>query len=121
MAEDGEFLEHMQVVDNFYATPSSDTNRLLEQGRIAILKIDVQGALEVMEKRPDALTVFILPPCIEDLRMRLQGRATDSAEVIERRLTQAEQELAVADRYQHRIVNENVDDVVAKLLELTDS
>jgi len=120
MVEANEFLEHKQVVDNFYATPVRHTNAILAQGKIAILKIDVQGALEVMPKRPEALTVFLLPPNKDSLRERLEGRATDKPEAIARRLAEAENELALADRYEYQIVNENVDTVVARLRELTE-
>ena len=121
MAEAGEFLEHKKVVVNYYATPVCDTDKLLADGRIAVLKIDVQGALEVMDKRPEAMSVFLLPPYPEALRERLEARATDSPDVVARRLEEAAKEMAFADRYQHRIVNRNVEEVVARLQELTKS
>lgn len=119
MADACEFLECKEVVGNFYATPIRHLERILLQGRIAILKIDVQGALEVMQKRPSSLTVFLLPPTKEALRERLEGRGTDSAEVIAKRIAAAESELAQATHYQHQIVNHNVFDVVTELVELT--
>jgi len=119
MAEAGEFLEYKEVVGNFYATPVRHADRLLLQGRIAVLKIDVQGALEVMKKRPSSLTVFLLPPTKEALRERLEGRGTDTAEVIAKRIAVAEQELAQAPHYQHQIVNRDVSEVVTQLEELT--
>ena len=118
MAEAGAFLEHKKVVDNYYATPIEHTERLLAEGRIAILKIDVQGALEVMKKRPDALTVILLPPDKDALRERLEKRATDKPEVIARRLAEADIELAHAPHYQHQIVNDSVEKVVTLLEEL---
>ncbi len=115
----GEFLEHKKVADHCYATPIEQTERILSEGRIAVLKIDVQGAAEVLEKRPDAMTVFLLPPSMEELRRRLEGRGTDSTAVVMRRLLIAEHELVQARMYEHHIVNDNVDKVVKRLQELT--
>lgn len=115
----GEFLEHKEVVGNFYATPVRHAERILMEDRIAVLKIDVQGALEVMKKRPNCITVFLLPPTKEALRERLLNRGTDSPEVITKRILAAVLELAEATKYQHQIVNRNVADVVAQLMELT--
>lgn len=119
MAEAGEFLEHKRVFENYYATPVSDPDRIVSEGRIAILKIDVQGARAVMPLRPEAITVFLLPPSEEVLRERIEGRKKDTPEVIARRLEEAKNEIAQAPHYQHQIVNENVDEVVRRLKELT--
>jgi len=119
MAEAGEFIEHKKVVDNYYATPSGHTDQILSKGGIAVLKIDVQGAEEVVKIRPDALSVFLLPPTKETLRQRLENRATDKHEAIVRRLEEADNEIAQAPNYQHQIVNVDVDEVVARLRELT--
>ena len=83
----------------------------------ALLKIDVQGAIEVMRLRPDAVTVFILPPSTEELERRIRGRGTDDDATIGKRLVNATRELALAGRYQHQIVNDDVDQVVRKLEE----
>lgn len=115
MAERGEFLEFKEVHGNWYATPLKDMEDLLESGKVAILKIDVQGALHAMSLRKDALTVFILPPSMEELESRIRGRGTEDEEVIEKRLRNAKEEIAVATKYQHRIVNVDVDMTVAML------
>lgn len=117
----GDFLEHKRVVDNYYATPIDQTERILGGGRIAVLKIDVQGAEEVRRRRPDAISIILVPPTLEHLRKRMLERKTDSPEVIERRMAEAANEIAQAPRYQHQIVNGDgdVDKVVAKLQELT--
>lgn len=117
-AEAGHFLEYKEVHGNFYATPLRDMEAMLDAGGIAILKIDVQGALSAMELRPDATTVFLLPPSNEELERRIRGRGTDADEVIARRLAAAHAEIAQADRYQHRVVNEDVASVVAELASL---
>ncbi|MBV6458416.1 MAG: Guanylate kinase [Fimbriimonadaceae bacterium] len=111
----GDFLEHKEVHGRRYGTPLADMNRRLEAGKITILKIDVQGALEAMAKLPDAVSIFILPPSREELRQRILARATDSPEAIEQRLVTAEAEMDLADRYAHRVVNRDVSRAVAEL------
>jgi len=115
MAERGEFLEFKEVHGNWYATPLKDMEDLLQAGKVAILKIDVQGALHAMSLRKDAITVFIMPPSMEELEARIRGRGTDDDAVIEKRLKNASDELAVANKYQHRIVNLDVGMTVAML------
>jgi guanylate kinase len=114
-AEHGEFLEFKEVHNNWYATPLTDMEGLLQSGKIAILKIDVQGALHAMQLRPDAVSVFILPPSMEELESRIRGRGTDDEAVIQKRLQNAAEELATASKYQHRIVNVDVEMTVAML------
>ncbi|RYG24626.1 guanylate kinase [bacterium] len=118
-ANAGEFLEAKEVHGHHYATPLKDMNALLEAGKVAVLKIDVQGALTAMALRPDATSVFLLPPDGHELARRLRDRGTDDEDTIARRLENAKAELALAERYQHRIVNDSVDAVVEKLVSLT--
>lgn len=108
MAEKGDFLEFKEVHGNWYATPLTDMEALLEEGKVAILKIDVQGALHAMNLRKDAITVFILPPSLTELERRIRGRGTEDEDVIERRLQNAHDEMALAPKYLHRIVNVDV-------------
>lgn len=115
MAENGDFLEHKVVHGNLYATPRADMEKLLAEGKIAVLKIDVQGALSAMALRPDALTIFLLPPSFEELEARIRRRAADDEDTIRERLANARGELALADRYQHRVVNKDLETAVAQL------
>lgn len=112
MVRDGAFLEHKQVHGNYYATPIQGMEKLLDEGKIAILKIDVQGALVAMPLRPDAITVMLVPPSWEELERRIRKRGTEDEEDIQRRLANAQAELALADRYQHQIVNDGVERTV---------
>ena len=114
-ADFGEFLEFKQVHGNWYATPLTDMENLLTAGRIAILKIDVQGALHAMTLRKDAISIFILPPSQEELEHRIRGRGTDDEAIIEQRLANAQTEISLASKYQHRIVNLDVEMTVAML------
>jgi len=119
LADMGAFLEFKEVHGEMYATPLSDMEAMLKAGKVAILKIDVQGALEAMSLRPDALAIFLLPPSEAELERRIKGRGTEEAHVIERRLARAKAELALADRYHHRVVNDDVQRAVHELVDLT--
>ena len=118
LAEGGHFLEHKMVHGNGYATPLTDLEQMLAAGKIAILKIDVQGALAVMQLRPDAESAFLLPPDAEELERRIRGRGTDSEDAIAKRLSNARDEMEAARHYQHRLVNQSVPEVVAELVRL---
>ena len=115
MVEDGAFLEYKEVHGNFYATPLRDLDRMVSEGFIAILKVDVQGALVAMDARPEAISIFLLPPSVEELDRRIRGRGTDDPEVIEKRLRNAHDELAQSEKYEIEIVNEDVGEVVGVL------
>lgn len=115
LAEMGAFLEYKHVYGNFYATPLTDMESMLAEGFVAVLKIDVQGALAAMKLRPDAMTVFLLPPSDEELERRITGRGTDAPDVIQRRLLNAQREIRLAKHYQHKIVNDSVESAVSQL------
>jgi guanylate kinase len=114
-ASKGEFLEFKEVHGNWYATPLTDMENLIEAGKVAILKIDVQGALHAMSLRKDAISIFILPPSMQELEARIRGRGLDDSEVIEKRLINAQDEVALAPKYHHQIVNLDVDLTVSLL------
>ncbi len=116
LAKNNRFFEHKNVFeDDWYASPRDEAERLVESGMVAILKIDVEGALEVMKERPDALTVFILPPSREELERRIRSRARDDVAAIEQRLSKAQRELSYARRYAYRIVNDDPERAVDRL------
>jgi len=104
----GEFLECFEVFGegHWYGTLENAVAAGLNAGKWVLLEIDVQGALSVVEKYPDAVTVFLRPPSLEVLEKRLRGRRTENEESIQRRLAQARRELALAVRYAYRVVNE---------------
>lgn len=118
LAEAGEFLEFKEVYGNHYATPIRHMEAILDAGDVAVLKIDVQGAAEVMPKRPDAIPIFLLPPSDEELERRIRGRGTETEEATLRRLRVAREEIAFSAAYPHRIVNADVEDTVRKLMEI---
>jgi len=116
LIEQGAFLEHAEVFDNFYGTAQESIEAQLTEGLDVILEIDWQGARQVRELMPDAISIFILPPSNEALRERLQGRGQDSEEVIERRMRDAVSESSHYDESDFLIIN---DDFTAALDELS--
>lgn len=108
MIEKGELLEHAFYAGNYYGTPEEPLNEALAQGQNIVLEIDVQGALQVMKRRPDAISIFIAPPSLEELRRRLNGRGDTAPEVADLRLHIAFHECAIAEQYQYIITNDSV-------------
>lgn len=120
-AANGDFLEFKNVHGNWYATPISSVNAILEKGGVAVLKIDVQGAEEVVRTHPEIVTIFLLPPSIEELERRIRSRATDSEEAIEQRLLNAKEEIERSEFYLHHIVNQSIEGVVDQLEQIVGS
>ena len=111
-----EFLEWAEVHGNLYGTPAGPVREALRAGRCVILEIDVQGALIVRERVPNALLVFITVPSFVELEARLRGRATDSEATITRRINNARWELEQAHRYDRQIMNQDLDQAVDELV-----
>ena len=109
LADSGHFLEYKEVHGNFYATPLKNMREMIRQGKKAILKIDVQGALQVMREHPEILSIFLLPPSTEELHRRLTGRGTEEPEKLAQRIKNAEFELEQAPNYKHQVVNGDVE------------
>lgn len=84
--ENGELLESAEFVGNRYGTPMKEVNRLRDEGKNVLLEIEVQGAMQVQEKCPDALSIFIIPPSMEELERRIRGRKSEPEEIIQQRL-----------------------------------
>jgi guanylate kinase len=112
----GEFLEHAQVFDNYYGTGRTQVEKLRQAGHDVILEIDWQGAEQVRRAVPDCRSVFILPPSRRALEERLRGRRTDSAEVIARRLRDAESDMSHYRDFDYVIVNDVFETAVLELL-----
>ena len=115
MIEAGEFLEHARVFDNFYGTSREQIERKLAAGKHVILEIDWQGAQQVREAWPEAVSIFILPPSRAELERRLRTRATDTDEVIERRLRDAVDEMSHWDEFEFVVVNDKFSHALKEL------
>lgn len=108
MIEENQFLEWAEVYGNFYGTPLRFVQEELARGNDIILEIDIQGALQVKKKLPEAVLLFIAPPSKEELQTRLIGRKSDSLEEIEKRLECMSGEMKLAGSYDYIIVNDNI-------------
>ena len=111
----GEMLEYAEVFDHYYATSRSQVEKHLADKRNVVLEIDWQGARQVRESMPECITVFILPPSVEELERRLRDRRTDAPEVIERRLRDALSDMSHWDEFDYVIINDELDKAVADL------
>jgi len=113
-AEDA-LLEYAEYVDNYYGTPRRYVEEQINNNKVVVLDIEVIGALQVKEKFPDAVLVFLLPPTIEELAKRLNGRNTEDSSVIAQRLQKAKEELVLAGQYNYIVINDKVHLAVDKI------
>ena len=109
MVENGEFLEHAQIYDNFYGTPKAAIIECLEKGQDVILEIEMQGARQIKEVYPEGVFIFVLPPSLEELKSRIVGRGTETQEEIEKRFSCAFEEINQIVNYDYFIVNEDIE------------
>ena len=116
--DNDEFYEYAEVHGNYYGTLKKTVEENLDKGLNVILEIDVQGALIAKEKKKDAILVFFRTKDMEILEKRLRDRKTDSEEVIQTRLQNAETELKYEDKYNYTIINENLDDSIQELINI---
>ena len=112
IANDG-LLEYAEYCDNYYGTPRAEVEAMRASGKHVILEIEVQGAFQVRERCPEAILVFTIPPSIGELRRRLEKRGTESAEVVEKRIARAQEELPLAKHYDYVVLNDALEDAVA--------
>ena len=119
--EAGYFLEYAQYVDNYYGTPAPYVIDKLEAGVDVILEIELQGALQIREKIPEAVLIFLLPPSADELERRLRGRGTETEEKIIARLARAVEEAEQMIHYDYLIVNDDLDECVEEVHSLIHS
>ena len=112
------FIEYACYVENYYGTPQNFVDENLEAGKNVLLEIEIQGAMKIREKRPDAVLLFVTPPDADTLRARLEGRQTETKEVVEARLARAAQESEGMDQYDYLVVNDDLDTCVEQTHEL---
>ena len=118
LIENSGMLEYASYCDNYYGTPKQKVDEMLDAGKDVILEIEVKGAMKIMEKCPEALFIFILPPSIKELRRRLVKRGTEAVEIVEKRISQAEGEIKNADKYDYAMVNGDLEEAISDLLSI---
>ena len=114
-------IEYAKYVDNYYGTPKSYVEKQLEAGKDVILEIEIQGALKVKEKLPDTLLLFVTPPSAEELKRRLEGRGTETPEVIASRLRRASEEAKAMPLYDYILVNDDLETCINQMHEIIQS
>ena len=112
---DGKFLEYAQVYGNFYGTPLNKIEERLNRGEDILLEIDVQGALNVKKKCPEGLFIFLLPPSLDELKRRIEGRGTETPASLERRLKNAVAEIKIGLEYDYVVVNDTIENAAEKI------
>lgn len=113
--ENDKFLEWAEFAGNFYGTKKKFINQCLEDEKDIILEIDTQGALQVKKQMPESVLIFICPPSLEDLEKRLRGRHTEDEATIQKRLNAVKEELARAENFDYKIVNDDLDNAISEL------
>jgi guanylate kinase len=114
--DENKFLEYAEFVNEYYGTPLDKVEEKLEQGKEVVLEIEVDGAMQVREKMPEAVFIFIVPPSREDLEQRLRNRGTENPDVIAERLKKAEREYKLAHMYDYIVVNDDVYNAADRIL-----
>ena len=115
MIEKGELIEYARYVSHYYGTPKEYVLSQMEQGKDVLLEIEIQGALKVKERFPEAILIFVMPPSAEELKRRLVGRGTESMEVINARLRRAVEEAEGMESYDYILINDEIDACVERL------
>ena len=113
--EKGQLIEYAKYVGNYYGTPKEYVEKQLDEGRNVILEIELQGALQVKEKKPETVLVFLTPPCADELENRLRGRGTEDDETIKARLKRAAEESDYMKKYDYILINDDLEKCVDDL------
>jgi len=116
----GTWAEWAKVHGNYYGTSAVFLDKTVGSGDDILLDIDVEGTKQIIERYPDSITIFIMPPSLDILRFRMDSRGADSREVIERRMTNAEKEISQKSIYKHVIVNDNLPRAVAEIISIVE-
>ena len=121
MIDKKDFLEWAQFAGNYYGTPLSTVNEKIEKGFIVLLEIEVEGAKQIKEKFPEALSIFLLPPSKAELEKRIRNRGTEKEEAIHRRLSRAIYEIASSNEFDFVLTNHDVDETVKGVFKIIES
>jgi len=119
--KEDKWAEWAEVHGNYYGTSAEFLSDALSSGKNVLLDIDVEGTRKILEQYPESITIFIMPPTPEILRMRIESRGTDSSEIIEKRLKNAETEMAQKNLYRHVIVNDRLDEAIGELISIVEA
>ena len=121
MLENDELLEYNEYIGNYYGTPKAPVIAAIEKGEDILIEVDVNGAKEICQKLPEAVTVFIMPPSYQELKRRLSGRGTETQDLIDKRMKEAISEIARATEFDYIVVNDNLQTAVDDIIEVISS
>ena len=121
MIAGNELLEHNTFIGNKYGTPKAPVLAAMERGRDTVIEVDVNGAAQIRERLSEAVSIFIMPPSFDELKRRLSGRGTDSAEAVDMRLDSALSEIRRAGEYDYIVVNDDIDEAVNKIVTIIEA
>jgi len=121
MIEAGELLEWAEYVGNYYGTPRSFVEQTIAAGKDIILEIDVQGAMQVKRRFPEAILLFVLPPSLEELRQRIVNRGTETESAIRSRMAAAAEELKLMEHYDYAVVNDDLDEACRRVMSIIEA
>jgi len=120
MIKNGKFLEYAQYAGNMYGTPVDEINKRIENGEVVVLDIDIQGAVQIRKAMPEAVSVFVLPPSLEELERRLRGRGTETEDKLARRLEIGKDECLRACEFDYIVYNDRLNDAVSDIFDIVD-
>lgn len=121
MLENDELLEYNEYIGNYYGTPKAPVIAAIEKGEDILIEVDVNGAKEICQKLPEAITVFIMPPSYQELKRRLSGRGTETQDLIDKRMKEAISEIARATEFDYIVVNDDLQVAVDDIIEVMSS
>ncbi|MDR1001495.1 MAG: guanylate kinase [Clostridiales bacterium] len=121
MRDHNELLEHAVYVNYFYGTPRKYVEEQISDGKAVVLEIEVNGALQIREKFPEAVLIFLMPPTMEELYHRLILRNTENMEVLEDRFKRAHEEIKLIPRYDYLVINDVVQNAVTRINKIVDA
>ena len=121
MIDNDELLEYNEFVGNFYGTPKAPIEEAVKKGIDILVEVDVNGAAQIREKKPQAISIFIMPPSLEVLKNRLSNRGTETPELVEKRLKSALDEIARANEYDYIVVNDDLQEAVLDITSIINS
>ena len=114
----GELLEHARFVENDYGTPKAYVEKMRNEGKNVVLEIEIRGAKQVLEKCPDALSIYIVPPTMEELERRIRERNTEDEDTIMKRIAKARREMQEIDFYEHVVCNDDLDKATQEIRDI---
>ena len=121
LIQENQLIEYAEYVNNYYGTPRTYVEEMMELGHDVFLEIEVQGALQVKENFPQGVFIFLIPPSLDELREHIVGRGTESDELVRNRLNEARKEIEMMDAYDYVVVNDQIENAVRKVQAIVQS